>query len=124
MSLPQSEQILERGAVLVAQWCQPAQDITVEKISNEFDSIANAVKTLLQTINDKHPLLSATEDEINYWRTHNIDDNQWKANDCLQILECMGTVLFKNMGFHGNNEMYFMPENSFINAVSNIILVF
>lgn len=48
MALPPQRQVLEIGAVLVAQWCQPNVEVTLDDISAKLDSIADEVKQALK----------------------------------------------------------------------------
>lgn len=117
MSLPEEEQILERGAVFIAQWCQPAKDVSLESVSKQFDEIANNVRDVLVATNPNHPIFLIPLEVQNKWRTHNLSCNQWSPNKCRQIMDAMAIVLYKHLGFYGNNEMYYIPENSYINEV-------
>ncbi|XP_056630248.1 F-box only protein 21-like [Diorhabda sublineata] len=117
ISLPQSRQILEVGAVFVAQWCQPNIEITVEDISRKLDLIADEVKSALYTFYPNHPLFKASEEQLNLWRIENREQNEWKVNECRQLITVMREVLFQQLRFSGNNHSYYMPQNSFINEV-------
>lgn len=48
MALPPERQVLEIGAVLVAQWCQPNIEITLDNVSTKLDHIAEEVKQALR----------------------------------------------------------------------------
>lgn len=48
MALPPERQVLEIGAVLVAQWCQPNIEVTLDDISAKLDHIAVEVKQALK----------------------------------------------------------------------------
>lgn len=48
MALPSERQVLEIGAVLVAQWCQPNIEVTLDDISAKLDNIAEEVKQALK----------------------------------------------------------------------------
>lgn len=117
ISLPQSRQILEVGAVFVAQWCQPNIEITVEDISHKLDLIAEEVKSALYTFYPDHPLFKATREQLNLWRIENKEQNEWKVNECRQLITVMREVLFQQLRFSGNSLAYYMPQNSFINEV-------
>lgn len=43
LSLPQKKQILEKGAVFVAQWCQPHIEIRWKDIAAKLDNLAKQV---------------------------------------------------------------------------------
>lgn len=115
---PPEEQILEKGAVIVAQWCQPTLDVTHEYISTQFDKItSDVIKEVNIITNGSHPLLNVSQEQRQHWAKFNIDDNQWSYNENSAIIEAVSNVLFKQMNFHGNQEFYYYPENSFINKV-------
>ncbi|CAG9827376.1 unnamed protein product [Diabrotica balteata] len=117
ISLPPSRQILEVGAVFVAQWCQPNVEVTVENIGHRLDMIAEEVKSALRTVYPEHPIFKATQEQLDLWRRQNKEQNEWKVNECRQLITIMREVLFQQMRFSGNNHAYYMPQNSFINEV-------
>lgn len=43
MALPQRQQTLEKGAVFVAQWCQPHIDVSWKEIARRLDLLAEKV---------------------------------------------------------------------------------
>ncbi|XP_046680306.1 F-box only protein 21-like isoform X1 [Homalodisca vitripennis] len=115
---PIEEQILERGAVIVAQWSQPTVEITDESIGSQLNAIADDVKKqLLSEYGEKHAALCVPHEESLYWRTHNIPDNYYTPYVSRQVIQAVSHVLFKEMGFNGNSEMYYSNENSYINKV-------
>lgn len=124
MSLPREEQILERGAVLIAQWCQPNVNVTLDDVSKRLDQIADLVRYTLYSSYPNHPLFSTPLEVTNEWKYRNLDQNKWSVADCRKIMDYMGVVLYKTLGFHGNNEMYYVPENSYINEVHYVIYFF
>ncbi|CAH1155846.1 unnamed protein product [Phaedon cochleariae] len=117
ISLPPERQILEIGAVFVAQWCQPNVEVTLEDITCRLDQIAWKVRHALQVSHPQHPLFQATPEELELWRIENKARNQWNVNECRQLIAVIREVLFEQMGFSGNNHAYFMPQNSFVNEV-------
>ncbi|VEN52081.1 unnamed protein product, partial [Callosobruchus maculatus] len=62
ISLPPQRQILEVGAVFVAQWCQPNVEVTVEDVTAKLDQIAEEVKEVLKTQHPNHSLFKATQE--------------------------------------------------------------
>ncbi|XP_023014893.1 F-box only protein 21 [Leptinotarsa decemlineata] len=117
ISLPESRQVLEIGAVFVAQWCQPNVEITFEDITQKLDKIADEVKTALRFSHPQHPIFKASQQELDLWKVENRADNQWNVDECRQLISVMRDVLFQQIGFSGNNHAYYMPQNSFINEV-------
>lgn len=117
LALDLEDQLLEKGAVLVAQWCQPMVEVSYNGIASQLDDIGNQVKAQLFTDFPNHPLFRTPQENFVSWRNKNISGNQWKPSDSQKIISALCNVLFQQMGFHGNNEMYYSAENSFINMV-------
>jgi F-box protein 21 len=117
LALDLEDQLLEKGAVLVAQWCQPMVEVMYRDIAAQLDDIAVQVKRKLLMEHDNHPIFNTTAEKLELWRNKNISDNQWKPSESQQIISAMCSVLFQHMGFHGNNEMYYSAENSYLNKV-------
>lgn len=116
------DQLLERGAVLVAQWCQPMVEVTYSDIAAQLDNIALEVKRKLFVEHENHPIFSAAPEDLKSWRNKNISGNQWRPFESQQIISAMCTVLFQEMGFYGNNEMYYSAVNCYINKVCKYII--
>lgn len=117
LALGLEDQLLEKGAVLVAQWCQPMIEVTYGDVAAQLDNIAVEVKRKLFMEHCNHPIFSAPAEKLELWRNKNISDNQWKPSESHQIISAMCYVLFQYMGFHSNNEMYYSAVNSYINKV-------
>jgi F-box protein 21 len=117
LALDLEDQLLERGAVLVAQWCQPMVKVTYSDIAAELDNIVLEVKRKLFMDHENHPIFHADPEKLKSWRNRNISGNQWKPFESQQIISAMCSVLFQDMGFHGNNEMYYSAVNCYINKV-------
>lgn len=117
LALDHEDHLLEKGAVLVAQWCQPMIEVTYSFIAAELDNIAMEVKRKLRVEHGNHPIFSTSDDKLKSWRNKNISDNQWKPSESQQIISAMCSVLFQDMGFHSNDEMYYSAVNSYINKV-------
>ncbi|XP_049786940.1 F-box only protein 21-like isoform X1 [Schistocerca cancellata] len=117
IALPPERQILERGATMVAQWCQPLIEVPYQSIATQLDSIAARAKEVLQEEHPNHPLLSASVEDLHRFRECNIPDNQWKPSESQEVLSAVCHVLFQEMGFHGNSTMYYSADNSYIDKV-------
>jgi len=117
LALDLEDQLLESGAVLVAQWCQPMVKVTYSDIADQLDKISVEVKRQLFMEHENHPIFSTAPEKLKSWRNKNITDNQWKPFESQQIISAMCSVLFQSMGFHGNNEMYYSAVNCYINKV-------
>lgn len=99
MSLPESQKSLLAGAVLISQWGQMEQNhlTTLSEVESIIDSIAQRV---IQVAGEKR---SETRTE---------DPRQVRM-----MLNCLNQVLYEEMGFQGNKEDYYAPENSYIERV-------
>ncbi|XP_012255244.2 F-box only protein 21-like [Athalia rosae] len=117
VNLPPVEQILEQGAVFVAQWSQPELRIPYSYVSSMLDNIADQIKEYLRDQNPSHPICSTSKEQFELWKRTNIDDNQWGSTETRQVIAALCEVMFRRLGFHGNSEMFYSSENSFINRV-------
>lgn len=71
-----------------------------------------------------HPLNKVPEETFKKWKVENLERNHWNVFECRQIIRCLTSVMYEQNKFKGNNNAYYMPENSFINDVGyNIFLV-
>lgn len=119
VSLDPKYQILERGATLVAQWCQPLVDVDYETIASQLDALAHVVRARLAPMNIYIP-----DEKFNEFRSCNIEDNQWSISESNKIINCISHVLFSVHGFNGNNGMYYSAEYSYINKVNIFYNIF
>ncbi|XP_015124343.1 F-box only protein 21 isoform X1 [Diachasma alloeum] len=117
LNLAVEYQTLEKGAVLVSQWSQPERHISYTYVASMLDNIADYTKQLIKEKHPAHPILSQTQETFNEWREKNISDNQWSSGDTRQVMTALCEVMFDRMLFHGNSEMYYSSENSFIDRV-------
>lgn len=117
VSLPPNKQILEIGAAFVAQWCKPSVEVDMETISSKLDQIALRVRHALITVNAKHSLFKVPSSELARWREEILTENQFKAAESRQIMDVLRLVFAQELGFYGNNNEYYMPQNSFIDDV-------
>ncbi|XP_064612158.1 F-box only protein 21-like [Liolophura sinensis] len=112
LAQPSEDQLIENGAVLVAQWCQPTVDITEACVSRMLDAIAVRVENRIKERHPTHPVCSV---QLNSDKP--LYESQWKPAQCRQVLEAVNQVLYTDMGFSGNSVNYYSPENSYINKV-------
>ncbi|XP_031849665.1 F-box only protein 21 isoform X2 [Nomia melanderi] len=117
ISLPPSEQTLEKGATIVAQWGQPERHVTYSYILSLLDTIAEQTKALLKERYPAHSIFSTSPEQFAFWKNNIIDDNQWSVPETKQITDALCKVLFYKFGFYGSNEMYYSSENSFLDRV-------
>lgn len=87
-------------------------------LGDQLDGIADCVRSLIkQEYGERHPALNVPSHVLAEWRTSNIEDNQYNTTISRQVIKAVSEVLFNRMGFHGDSEMYYLPENSYINRV-------
>ncbi|XP_034947357.1 F-box only protein 21-like [Chelonus insularis] len=115
--LPLEKRILEKGAILISQWSQPDQRVSESQITATLDEIAETTKQVIKARYPNHPLLFASRQDLDEWRTTNIPDNKWDKEGTRQVMNVLCEVLFENLKFHGNSETYYSSENSLIDKV-------
>ncbi|KAJ8890203.1 hypothetical protein PR048_009711 [Dryococelus australis] len=116
--LPSEQQLLETGAVFVAQWCQPLSDVSTSDIASFCDDVAEKVKLVVKSKNSSHSLLSVSSEQLNEWKIRNISDNQFNCTESKQILNAVCMVLFQQYCFCADNERHQFLETSMLNWVS------
>ncbi|XP_064651633.1 F-box only protein 21-like [Lineus longissimus] len=117
LALPIHEQTLEKGAVLIAQWCQPTADIVLEDIVSQIDAISDRVRQVVFEKHPHHPLVNGIDQN-----TNGLTESLWTSLQCRNILDATNHVLFKDMGFTAcdnsdDEEQYYDERNSFIHEV-------
>ncbi|XP_058797547.1 F-box only protein 21-like isoform X2 [Phymastichus coffea] len=117
ITLPSEKQLLEQGATLVAQWSQPEKHVRYSYIRGMLDDIVEQAKEVLKERYSSHPIFATPPETLEYWKNNNIDDNQWAPAETKQIMAALCEVMFNKLDFHGNSEMYYSAENSFIDRV-------
>ena len=122
VQLSPKSQLLELGATIVSQWSQPEKHVLYSKICATLDDMAEQSKTKLREKSPNHPIFNVVPEQFDVWKCNNIDDNQWSPTNTKLIITALCDVIYNDLGFHGNNEMYYSSENSFIDAVSFFVL--
>jgi F-box protein 21 len=120
IKLPAQKQLLEQGATLVAQWSQPEKHVSYSYISGMLDNIVEHARIVLKERYPSHPIFTTSLEQLAYWKSNNIDDNQWPPAETKQVMAALCEVMFNRLGFYGNGDMYFNSKYSFINMVSLI----
>ncbi|XP_046356028.2 F-box only protein 21-like [Haliotis rufescens] len=111
LQLPEADQNLELGAVMIAQWCHPTISVTQNSINDQLDEIARMVRRELCQRSPDHPACNMD---------HNagaISEHLWSPQLCRVVMVTLNYVLFDKLGFCGNEENYYDPKNSYINRV-------
>ncbi|XP_023227331.1 F-box only protein 21-like [Centruroides sculpturatus] len=105
--------MLEKGAILLAQWCQPTERISEDDVISQLEYLTHLTKNELQIRHPKHPLLQT---EL-IRRDVSLENSLWQPADCRSILSCITTVLFNQQEFNGNRDDYYSALNSYIDQV-------
>lgn len=87
------------------------------KSKPELISIHFQVRENLFYQNPNHPLFKVPNDLLEKWKITNLEDNEWDSEHCRQILKSMKYILCEKLGFCGNTNNYYIPQNSYINEV-------
>lgn len=88
-------------------------------LGKQLDEIAAAVRNkICELYGSDHPSLHTSYSQQEKWKFHNITDNQFPPKESHHVITALSKVLFEEMGFFGNNELYYSHENSCINRVS------
>ncbi|XP_060594764.1 F-box only protein 21-like isoform X2 [Ruditapes philippinarum] len=109
--VPPECQLLETGACLLAQWCQPFENFTQNDISDQLDSLASEVSHNLKTTWPHHPAVKA---DINI---ESVTSDLWNSEHCKMVLDSINRVMFNKHKFEGNKTRYYDINNSYINKV-------
>lgn len=101
MSLPEDEKSLLAGSVMVSQWAQMEENHTVS-LSEVQNFIGQVAERVIQLITRTRGSVEARTDDPRCVR---------------MMLNCINQVLYEDLGFQGNMEDYYAPENSYIEKV-------
>ncbi|KAL1132754.1 hypothetical protein AAG570_010706 [Ranatra chinensis] len=100
VNLPENKQILEDGAFFIGQWQYPEVDVIRSEIRKSLDGLAREVLVLLrEQTGGKHPVLNVGSETFREWGNTILTDNQWRPEQCDQIIEATSNLLFGKMGF-------------------------
>ncbi|XP_063820407.1 F-box only protein 21 [Pseudophryne corroboree] len=105
---PLDQQDLLEGAVLIDQYCNPLEGVSLESIRAQVDDILGKVKAHLSVKNSRHPSLSLRAGE-----TSSSEDIDLQG----QALDALNHVLFTEMKFKGNVADFYNPLNSYMHQV-------
>lgn len=98
-SLPPERKLLEIGAIIVAQWCQPQLNIDSEDIPRNLDDIADMVKIALKQEHPDHPIFQTPKEVLQLWRNEIRPDNEWNIQDSDKICKAIKQVIYHQMHF-------------------------
>lgn len=121
-NLPEEDQLLEKAAILFAEWYQPNIMISHSQVTSELDKIADTVLERLAKRKPFHAIFKTTCETRKQWRLKNLNKNEFEVEEVNEIVECMYHVIFEELGFETINEAGLQQietyEFSFINRVS------
>jgi len=117
----------EDALVMVAQWCQPALDISTKSVANQLDKLAIASLSHLLDQYPNHPIFakirSDQSDRTNVNLTQlpelptRLTSNLWSSQECHLVMSSVNHVLYTVEGFMGNSGDYYNSDNSYINRI-------
>ncbi|XP_025262537.1 uncharacterized protein LOC109609778 [Camponotus floridanus] len=99
---PHSQQLLERGATIVAQWFQSQKDVFYSFVKASLDNIALEVLNYLRGKHPDHSIFSISAENFAYWKNNNIDDNHWDEMEGTQIMDALEEYIFDILNFKPN----------------------
>ncbi|EFN74721.1 F-box only protein 21, partial [Camponotus floridanus] len=99
---PHSQQLLERGATIVAQWFQSQKDVFYSFVKASLDNIALEVLNYLREKHPDHSIFSISAENFAYWKNNNIDDNHWDEMEGTQIMDALEEYIFDILNFKLN----------------------
>ncbi|KAM4808145.1 F-box only protein 21 [Rhinophrynus dorsalis] len=105
---PDDRQEILEGAVLIDQYCNPLDNVSLSDVQAQIEAILSKVKTLLSGRNNRHPSLSLQPGGTSY-----IEDVELQE----QALDALNHVLFVELKFKGNVSDFYNPLNSYIHQV-------
>ena len=112
--------------VLVAQWCQPCQDVQAEDIAAKLNHLAERV---LEHLLPSHPDLSIfkkireqQKEQVHIVPTQlpslgELRESAWPSEECRLLLTATNHIMYQQEEFSGNSDDYYNPNNSYINKV-------
>ncbi|XP_068679447.1 F-box only protein 21-like isoform X1 [Montipora foliosa] len=119
LALPDNQQHLEKGALLIARWILNEEDIDEQSILLELDNIAQMVQ---QSLHGNRSVINSNStsplEERIARRTKAIPAVTHPAAT-LRILDCLKHVLYQQLQFKGNVDEYYRKENSLLHEVLN-----
>ncbi|XP_064477485.1 F-box only protein 21-like [Ornithodoros turicata] len=109
--------LLEDGALLLAEWCQPLERIDTEGVRQTLDLLAAKARTLLANRHPSHPILKAAFENGTSSDLTLESRSRWQPSECRAVLTCINHVLFQVYALMGEKHEFYTRENSFIDKV-------
>ena len=109
-------QDLYQGLIMIAQWFQPLQSISLKRVQCDVLHIAMGALSKLKETRPNHPIFQLKDDEI-LVKTNLTEDRFGGGSNSTAILDALNDFMFKESDFRGNTANYYNPANSFIDKV-------
>uniref|UniRef100_A0A131YXL5 F-box protein 21 n=1 Tax=Rhipicephalus appendiculatus TaxID=34631 RepID=A0A131YXL5_RHIAP len=108
-----AEPILEEGALLLSQWCQPLHRVPADWVRHTLDELARRAKAIAAAKHPGHPIVRCD------WQLNHsaLQESRWSVAECRSLLGCINHALFHEFGLSGDRVYFHVPENSFIDKV-------
>lgn len=118
LALPDEQQPLEKGAMLIARWILDEEEIDENSTFAELDEIAKMVQDSLGgNLTRGETVLTTAPEERMSISTEESAPAVTHPAACLRIIDCLKQVLYQQLQFKGNVNDYYKKENSMLHQV-------
>jgi hypothetical protein len=117
VSLPPEKQILERELLSWHSGANLRSTLRGDDIASTLDIVAHLVKRRLHETYPSHKIFQASEETWRNGGTKTLPEVNGPCQECQQLILTMREVMYKELGFGGSTEGYYMSQNSLINKV-------
>jgi len=113
------DQDLYQGLIMIAQWFQPLEFISLDRVKCDVMTIAKGTLEKLKVTNSSHPIfqLNQNNEEEIFVKSNIQEDRFGGGKNSIDILDALNDFMFTDSGFRGNTANYYNPSNSFIDKV-------
>ena len=111
------DQNLYQGLIMIAQWFQPLESISLNRVQCDVLHIAMGTVEKLKDTHPNHPIFQLKDEEIFVKNKNLTEDRFGGGKNSLAILDALNDFMFKSSGFRGNTANYYNPANSYIDKV-------
>ncbi|XP_078362557.1 F-box only protein 21-like [Oculina patagonica] len=120
LALPEEQQHLEKGAMLIGRWILNEEDINENDTYLELDRIACIVQENLRG-NSSSSSTNSTATAAPLEERMALSSEEFATvthpTACLRILDCLKHVLYQQLQFKGNVNEYYKKDNSILHQV-------
>ncbi|XP_072763651.1 uncharacterized protein [Anoplolepis gracilipes] len=112
-------QLLERAAIIVAQWFQPQKYVYYSCVNESLDNIVQEVLKCLKEKYPDHSIFWKPAENFSCWKNNNIIDNHWDEAEGTQIMDTLEEYIFGTLNFTPNkstnvNLKFFCIDNNIL----------